>query len=525
MPAGDTSHTSTLTLRACSTGGGIVTATLLHDGASVDTDTHSLTVTAPPRVVTPPTPAIRISGLLSTMDTGDNHPFTVEASNLNSSRTYKVRVSASNGNVSFDSNCTLNTEETQEFTGETSKSVAFVARACAAPGATITAELLRGTATVSTARHSLTVTRPPIPTTGPNGETLEIDGLKSSLLEEEYDFFWVYAENLDSGTSYVIRVTTSNANAGLNSDCSDQQDDESVPAGDTRDRLGSLVYACAPPGGTVTASLVVDGSPIAAVTQYVTVEPDLRPTVALDMPFGIYSVGARHSPFTVSAEKLDASKSYRILLTLADESDSRDGNGENRVEISFDNGCSIQEKVLTVPANSTSHAARVYLEACDATKGTLTAELQLVGGTEDAPTYTKVVETSETVKSSGSVRPRLYGPANITVGAANKEKIGFILESLDSVRTYTVVFETSNGIGFGSDCADDIKIIVLTGKTNYSVTASVTDNDFTGKDTIYGCTVGRGSLTAKVYPGNFPQESQLPANAHRNEYHTVNVRN
>ena len=28
-PAGDTSHTSTLTLRACSTGGGIVTATLL----------------------------------------------------------------------------------------------------------------------------------------------------------------------------------------------------------------------------------------------------------------------------------------------------------------------------------------------------------------------------------------------------------------------------------------------------------------------------------------------------------------
>ena len=45
VPAGDTSHTSTLTLRACSTGGGIVTATLLHDGASVDTDTHSITVT------------------------------------------------------------------------------------------------------------------------------------------------------------------------------------------------------------------------------------------------------------------------------------------------------------------------------------------------------------------------------------------------------------------------------------------------------------------------------------------------
>ena len=45
VSAGDTSHTSTLTLRACTTGGGIVTATLLHDGASVDTDTHSLTVT------------------------------------------------------------------------------------------------------------------------------------------------------------------------------------------------------------------------------------------------------------------------------------------------------------------------------------------------------------------------------------------------------------------------------------------------------------------------------------------------
>ena len=123
-----------------------MTAALLHDGASIKTDTHTLTVNAPPRPPPPPSPSISIAGLVNTMDTGTNDAFTVEVSNLDSSHTYKVQVSASESNVSFDSNCTLHTDETQEFTGETSKSVDFVAHACSVPGGTITAKLLRGTA-------------------------------------------------------------------------------------------------------------------------------------------------------------------------------------------------------------------------------------------------------------------------------------------------------------------------------------------------------------------------------------------
>ena len=88
-----------------------MTATLLHDGASVDTDTHPLTVTTAPRVVTPPTPAIRIAGLVSTMERGDNDSFTVTASNLVSSATYTIDVSTDDTGIGFDSNCSDREED------------------------------------------------------------------------------------------------------------------------------------------------------------------------------------------------------------------------------------------------------------------------------------------------------------------------------------------------------------------------------------------------------------------------------
>ena len=344
---------------------------------------------------------------------------------------------------------------------------------------------------------------PPTSTTGPNGETIEIDGLESSLLEGDYDIFPVFSTNLDSGTTYVIRLTTSNTNVGLNTDCSDQQDDENVPTGSTSDRHYFLVNACTPPGGTVTASLVVDGSPIAAVTEYLTVEPDLRPKVALDMAFGLYYVGAGHSPSTVSATQLDSSKSYKIKLTLEDNEPA------GKIGISFDSNCSRQEKVLTVPASSTSYTGGVGLQGCDATRFTLTAKLLLADDTEVVTTSTSPISVSQ------NVTPRLFGPNDITRGSS--KKLGFTLDGLDSTKTYTVVFETSAaGIGFNSDCSDKSVTKTLSGKTYYTVTAG----DFTGSDTLYGCAGAGGRVTAKVYRGGSVQP-----NPHRTEYHTVNVRN
>ena len=477
--------------------------------------------TQQPGTSDPAEPAITISGLGTTISGGETAAFTVSAADLDSSETYTVQVTTSNANVGFNGGCTDRQEDATVSAGDTSHSSTLTLHACSAGAAVVTATLLKDGTSVDTATHSLTVTTPPpppppppppIPTTGPNGETLEIDGLPSSLLEEEYDSFWVYAENLDSGTTYVIRVTASNTNIGFSSDCSDQQNEKSVSAGATRDRLLTLVEACTPPGGTVTASLVVDGNAIAAVTQYLTVEPDLSPKIELDMAFSIYSVGAGHSASSVSATKLDSSKSYRILLTMEDNEPG------DRIGISFDGGCSQQEEAVAVPAGSTSYSGSFNVEACDATSGSVTAELQLVGGTEDNPTYTKVTSAAERVIVTGSVRPRLYGPDSVTRGQT--AEIGYTLDSLDSASTYTVVFETSNGIGFNSSCTDNSKRIALIGKTSYSVTA----DDFAGKDEIYGCTAGSGSLTAKVYGGDHTGSSQLPANAHRTSSKTVNVR-
>ena len=164
VSAGDTSHTSTLTLRACSTGGGIVTATLLHDGASVDTDTHPLTVTTAPRPPSPPTPTIRISGLVSTMERGDNDSFTVTASNLVSSATYTIDVSTDDTGIGFDSNCS-DREEEVTVQSKTLHDVSLTLYGCATAGGTVTATLSRDGSTVDTHTHSLTVTTPPPPPT------------------------------------------------------------------------------------------------------------------------------------------------------------------------------------------------------------------------------------------------------------------------------------------------------------------------------------------------------------------------
>ena len=498
-----TLHAVPLTLYGCATAGGTVTATLSRDGSTVDTDTHSLTVTTPPPPPTPPTPTIRISELVSPMDRGDNAPFTVTASNLDSSASYTIDVSTDDTGIGFDNNCSDRDEEVT-VQSKTSYIVSLTLYGCATAGGTVTATLSRDGSTVDTATQTVTVVPP--------GISIKISDLVSSLVEGETDRFEVTAENLDSSETYKILLTSSNGAVGFHGYCPFDRVEYRDTTGRTSYTISHTLKACATPGGTVKATLLSDGSEVISATQYLTVQPDLSPKIALYMPFGIYYVGAGHSPFTVSASNLDPSKEYRILMNMED---NLDNNGGSEIEISFDRGCSVQEKELNVQAGSTSYSSKVNLQACDATKGTVTAELQLVGGTDDNPTYTKVVSATERITVSASVRPRFYGPDDITVG--NTAKLGFILNGLDSTRTYTVLFETSAaGIGFNSGCSDKSVTKSVTGKTSYSVTAG----DFAGSDTIHGCTGGGGSVTAKVYRGGSVQ-----LNSHRRTSHTVNVRN
>ena len=374
---------------------------------------------------------------------------------------------------------------------------------CATGGGTVTATLSRAGSTVDTATQTVSVVPP--------GISIKISDLVSSLVEGETDRFEVTAENLDSSESYKILLTSSNGAVGFHSYCPFDRYEFNVRANRTSHSISLRLKACATPGATVKATLLSDGSEIVSATQYLTVQPDLSPKIAMRSFFGIYKLGAGHSPFTVSASNLDPSKEYKILMNMEDNLDNKGGS---EIEISFDRGCSIQEKEVTVQSGRTSYSGKVNLQACDATDGTVTAKLLEDDSEVDSATHR--------IKVRADVRPRLYGPDNITVGST--AKLGFLVDGLNSTKTYTVLFETSAaGIAFNSGCSVKSVTKLLSDKTSYNVTAG----DFAGSDTLHGCTGGGGRVTAKVYRGDFvtPGTPDLPVNAHRIVSHTVKVHN
>ena len=92
------------------------------------------------------------------------------------------------------------------------------------------------------------------------------------------------------------------------------------------------------------------------------------------------------------------------------------------------------------------------------------------------------------------------------------DKLWMAVNGLDSTRTYTVQIKTDEtGALFDENCTanNNVKTFTLTGKTSYSTT-STTAGDFTGADTLYGCTVKRGSLNVRVYRGDSVQPELAP---------------
>ena len=65
---------------------------------------------------------------------------------------------------------------------------------------------------------------------------------------------------------------TTNNGIGFDSNCSDQQKDETVPASHTSHSASLTLYACATTGGTVTATLLSDANTIDTATQTVSVK-------------------------------------------------------------------------------------------------------------------------------------------------------------------------------------------------------------------------------------------------------------
>ena len=173
----------------------------------------------PPPQVTPqaeqdppptPDPKIEIVGLGAGMGVGASDTFAVSSSNLDPSKSYAIKVSTDNANIGFNSNCSDRQKDLTLPAG-TSHVASFTLYGCAATSGTVTAELLEGGATIATDTQPVAVVPDP---------SISISGLLRSLNVSGNDSFTVSAYNLDSSSSYTIRVRTNRDDIGLNSDCS-----------------------------------------------------------------------------------------------------------------------------------------------------------------------------------------------------------------------------------------------------------------------------------------------------------------
>ena len=505
VPAGG-SHSTDFTLHGCDAVSGVVTAALLSDGDSLVSDEQRVTVSPVivPPVIVSPDPTVQITGLLGTVYLGANDTFTVSASHLDSSESYTIRVTTNNANIGFSDDCTDQQEDPTvpaNIPSHTTSTITLYG--CATTGGTVTATLSSGGNTIDTATQTVTVSIRP---------SIQFSGLVRTITEGASDDFALVANDLDSLTTYTIRVTTDSSNIGFSSDCTDQQDDPTVPASITSHTTSDItLYACTADGGTVTATLLVGGSSLATAEQDVTVPLPSSRQIGFGGWMGPWRVGWGHSDTHVSVQQLDSSKSYKVELTLDDDEDG------DRIGLSFDSGCSQQEKEVTVPADSTSHDIWFEISGCDRTEGTLTVKLLL------ADDNTEVATEKHRLQAFEAAEIKLYGlddsTQHINVGAS--EKFGIRIIGLDSTRTYTVQIKTDKtGASLDSACTVSEKVIVLTGKTEYTTSAGDFTVDGTTYDTLYGCSVKRGSLSVRLYRG-----STVTLNAHRWDFHTINVRN
>ena len=457
VPSAKTSHTAPFTLYGCAAATETITAKLLRGGTEVKTAPQDVTVNAS---------TIAIEELDAPLNEEDSRQFTVRVEHLGSSQPYTIRITTDNANIGFNNDCSDQQEEVT-VQNSTSHTSALLLYGCVAPGGTVTAKLLLGSTEVDTDSETVTVVLNP---------TIEISGLVASMEEDASDEFTVVAQNLDSTETYTIRLTTDNTNIGFSDDCTDQQDDPTVPANIPSHTTSAItLYGCDAPAGTVTVNLLLDSNSIANDTHDVTVIPS--PTISISDLATSINVGASDE-FKVSAQHLDSSATYSIRVTT----DSGGGIG-------FNSDCTDHEEPVTVTANSqtyTSNAGALVLYGCGTAGGTVTAKLLI--GTTEVHTATQAV----TVRLAGSSTIAIEN----LVSELNKEASDSFTVSvgnLDSSTSYTIEVTTDDAdIGFNSDCTDREEPLTVTANSLSHTTDSIT---------LYGCDADGGKVTATLKSG------------------------
>ena len=455
VPAGSASYTITadsLSLYGCGTAGGTVTATLLSGNTTIAEMSRVVNV----QVAGSPT--ISIDDLLPGLNEGASDAFTVSVGNLDSSTSYTIEVTADNSDIGFNSDCTTLQQTTTVTAGEMSHSASFTLYGCDSTGGIVTATLKTGVNTVVSDTQKVKVNEP----------TITIKGLALSLNEAASHAFTVGIDNLDSSSSYTIRLTTDDDDLGFNSDCSNRLHDVPVTANSTSFTTSSLtLYGCDAPGGTVTAILLRSNAEVARDTQDVAVN---EPTIRIFGLVADVNQGASHD-FVVSVNHLAASSSYTIQITT------------DNANIGFNNDCSLQQTDQAVPATQNSHTTASFtLYGCAAATETITATL-LRGGTE-VKTATQDVTVNASTIAIEELDAPLYEDASV--------KFTVRVEHLGSSQPYTIRITTNNtNIGFSNDCSDQQEDVTV--QNSVSHTSSLT---------LHGCSTARGTVTAKLLLGS-----------------------
>ena len=117
---------------------------------------------------------------------------------------------------------------------------------------------------------------------------LTLTNLPSSIEATESVSVSGWAFNLDPLRRYSIRVTTGGSDIGFNSDCTDTQEDITVPTGSSfyNFRVVPSLYGCDASDGTVNAVLLSGGTTVATATpEDIAVTPPSMIAVDLQNPF------------------------------------------------------------------------------------------------------------------------------------------------------------------------------------------------------------------------------------------------
>ena len=396
---GGTSSTAALTVRA-------------SDGTNMATTTVNVTVEGS---------KITFSGLESSLERWDLINFEVDAENLDPTRSHTLEVTSSNTNMVFNNpfRCVgSSTSWSRPPPASSIKSGAILLHACRVPGGTITAVLKHGTTTLLTERFAVAVSLPATPRL----PSIEFVNLSPTPMQGMVDPFSVRAFYLGETTSYTIRVTTDNANLGFDSTCSIRfHEHETTASNITAFRLLRL-HACSAPGGTLTASLLRNGSVVATASENIAVRLPANPSIEIS---GLASklVEGRSDSFDVTATNLTTNSSFYLELRTSSRN------------LGFNSGCSISSDEVVPARGQTTHSATFILHACTGPAGTVTAALIRGTRTVDTATFNVTI-----------VAPPENAPSTPTGLSASLANDAFTLswDALDGAAKYEPQYGTGD---------------------------------------------------------------------------------